>query len=353
MPNPADEISRGANRVKITKRTVVSLAPRVTTAIWYDQQLKGFGVRVMPSGRRVYFVRYRNKHGRSRWFTIGEHGRVTADAARVKAQQILQAVAVDGSDPSVEREAFRAAPTVNELLDRYLAEHVEKKNKPSTRATFKGIIERDIRPELGLFKVAAVTRQDLHRFHAARANTPYQANLILAVCSKAFSLAELWQMRPDGSNPCAKIERYRVTHRERFLSAEELGRLGGTLRQAETAGLPWKSGGRTIYRRITTGAIELLLFTGCRLSEVLGLRWGADRLCRRYDCAARDEIWPAAGGGNKCSSAPSVEGVGVGQIIGMRAAVTDERQTPAFSLRAGSGMGSDQDGRRPRRCSAA
>jgi integrase len=273
MPNPADEISRGVNRVKITKRTVDSLGPSVTATIWYDQQLKGFGVRVMPSGRRVYFVRYRNKHGRSRWFTIGEHGRVTADAARVKAQQILQAVAVDGSDPSGEREAFRAAPTVSELLDRYLAEHVEKKNKPSTRATFKGIIERDIRPELGLFKVAAVTRQDLHRLHAARANTPYQANLILAVCSKAFSLAELWQMRPDGSNPCAKIERYRVTHRERFLSAEELGRLGGTLRQAETAGLSWKSGGRTVYRRITTGAIELLLFTGCRLSEVLSLRW--------------------------------------------------------------------------------
>jgi hypothetical protein len=193
--------------------------------------LSGFGVRVMPSGRRFYFVRYRNKHGRSRWFTIGEHGEVTADAGRAKAQRILQAVVVDGSDPSGEREAFRAAPTVSELLDRYLAEHVDKKNRPCTRRSFQSIVERDIRPVLGPLKVAAVTRQDVHRLHAARADAPRQANLILAVCSKAFSLAELWEMRPEGGS-------YPEKHRERFLSAEELGRLGATLRQAETAGLP-------------------------------------------------------------------------------------------------------------------
>jgi hypothetical protein len=76
----------------------------------------------MPSGRRSYFVRYRNKHGRSRWFTIGEHGKVTAEVARAKAQRVPQTVAVDGSDPSGEREAFRAAPTVSELLDGYIAD---------------------------------------------------------------------------------------------------------------------------------------------------------------------------------------------------------------------------------------
>jgi integrase len=126
---------------------------------------------------------------------------------------------------------------------------------------------------LGHLKVAAVTRQDMHRFHGTRAGTPRQANLILAVCSKAFSLAELWEMRPEGSNPCRKIERYPEIHRERFLSAEELGRLGAILRLAETEGLPWKNGGRTLYRRVVTGAIELLLYTDCRLSEVLNLRW--------------------------------------------------------------------------------
>jgi integrase len=273
MPEPISETATGKNRIKLTKRSVESLSAAATAVVWYDDKLAGFGVRVMPSGRRFYFARYRNKHGRSRWFTIGEHGKVTADAARAKAQRILQAVAVDSLDPSAEREAFRVAPTVNDLLDRYLAEHVEQRNRPSTRASFKSIVESAIRPELGQLKVAAVTRQDMHKFHSARAETPRQANLMLAVCSKAFSLAELWEMRPEGTNPCSKIERYPENHRERFLSAEELGRLGATLRQAETAGLPWKNGGRTLYRRVTTAAVELLLFTGCRLSEVLGLRW--------------------------------------------------------------------------------
>ncbi len=273
MPKSINETPVRKNRVKLTKRTVESLPTASTSAVWYDDRLAGFGLRVMPSGRRFYFARYRNKHGRSRWFTIGEHGKVTAEAARTMAQRILQTVAVDASDPSGEREAFRAAPTVNDLLDRYIAEHLERRNRPSTCAAFKSIVERDIRPELGHLKVAAVTRQDMHRFHAARAGTPRQANLILAVCSKAFSLAEIWEMRPEGSNPCTRIERYPENHRERFLSAEELGRLGATLRRAEAEGLPWKNGGRTLHRRVTTAAIELLLFTGCRLSEVLHLQW--------------------------------------------------------------------------------
>ena len=284
MPNSIEETANHERCIKLTKRSVESLTAAAAPVVWYDDKLAGFGVRVMPSGRRSYFVQYRNKHHRSRWFTIGAHGKVTADAARTMAQRILQTVAVDGRDPSGEREAFRAAPTVNDLLDRFIAEHVEERLRPTTRASYKSIVERDIRPELGRLKVASVTRQDMHRFHAAHADTPRQANLILAVCSKAFSLAELWEMRAEGTNPCSKIERYRENHRERFLSADELSRLGATLRQAETVGLPWKVGPqsvhpvkpedrRTLYRRATTAAIELLLFTGCRLSEVLNLRW--------------------------------------------------------------------------------
>jgi len=159
------------------------------------------------------------------------------------------------------------------LLDRYISEHLEKRNRPTTIRNFKCIVERQIRPEFGQFAVAAVTRQDIDKLHSARAETPRQANIIAAVCSKIFNLAETWGMRPEGSNPCRKIERYRENHRERFLSGEELARLGATLRRAETQGIPWKKGGHTIYRRITTATIELLLFTGCRLSEVLNLRW--------------------------------------------------------------------------------
>jgi hypothetical protein len=137
MPNPIDENANSKNRIKVTKRSVEGLEPLETGAlIRYDEKLAGFGVRVMPSGRRFYFARYRNKHGRSRWFTIGEHGRVTADAARTKAQCILQTVAVDGRDPSGEREAFRAAPTVNDLLNRYIEEHLEQRCGSRTIESF-------------------------------------------------------------------------------------------------------------------------------------------------------------------------------------------------------------------------
>ena len=237
MPKPIEAI-------KLTKRSIESLKPRPAPVVRYDDRLSGFGVRVMPSGHRFYFVRYRNKHGRSRWFSIGEHGKVTADAARSTAQRILQAVIVDERDPSGEREAFRSAPTVNDLFDRYIAEHVERKNRPATRREFKRIVERDLRPELGRHKVDAVTRQDIDHMHSARSATPRQANLILAVCSRAFSLAELWGMRAEGTNPCSKIERYRENRRERFLSADELGRLGATLRQGYALGcLPMSIGG--------------------------------------------------------------------------------------------------------------
>jgi integrase len=108
--------------------------------------------------------------------------------------------------------------------------------------------------------------------HHSLAGTPQQANNVLRVASKAFSLAELWEMRPEGSNPCRRIDRNPGTHRERFLSADGLGRLGETLRQAEARGLPWKQSVKK-YPRVITAAIELLLFTGCRLSEVLNLKW--------------------------------------------------------------------------------
>ena len=138
MPTSINETRARSNRFKVTKRSVESLLADARPVVWYDDKLAGFGVRVMPSGRRYYFARYRNRYGRSRWFTIGEHGKITADAARSKAQRVLQTVAVDGSDPSGEREDFRAAPTINDLLDRYVREHIERRNRPRTQEIIQG-----------------------------------------------------------------------------------------------------------------------------------------------------------------------------------------------------------------------
>ncbi|MHC2467146.1 tyrosine-type recombinase/integrase [Bradyrhizobium embrapense] len=277
---------RQANDRALTKRYVESLKPGARPVVVFDAGLAGFGVRVMPSGHRSYFVQYRNKEGRSRWYTIGAHGKVTVDQARTIAKRVLHSAA-DGKDPAAERETFRTAPTVSDLLDRYLTEHVKKRNAATTQAEVERLVTIHIRPALGGLKVAAVTRNDISKLHRALSGTPRQANFALSVCSKAFSLAELWDMRPDGTNPCKRIERNAEMHRERFLSGDELSRLGAVLRQAETTGLPWKvdeskpnskhlPGAEhrfTVYSRVTTAVVELLLYTGCRLSEVLSLRW--------------------------------------------------------------------------------
>jgi integrase len=272
---------------KLTKRYVDSVKPQANDQVIFDEKIPGFGLRVKAkTGVRSYVVQYRNQQGRSRRLTIGKHGKVTADTARKDAQRIFDAVR-SGKDPVAERRAYLDAPIVNDLLDRYIVEHVEKRNRPSTREEIKRLIERHIRPELGKHEVAAVTRQDLSKLHRKLADTPRQANFVLAVCSKAFTLAETWSMRPDGSNPATKIERYPENARERFLSGEELTRLGVTLRQAETKGLPWNvkikglkskhlakpENRHTLYSPTTTAAVKLLLFTGCRLSEMLNLRW--------------------------------------------------------------------------------
>jgi integrase len=272
---------------KLTKRFVESVKPQSRDQVIFDGKIPGFGLRVKATtGVRSYFVQYRTHQGRSRRYTIGKHGKVTAHGARREAEDIWAEVRA-GKDPVAEQRAYRKAPIVNDLLDRYVAEHVEKRNRPRTREEVKRLIECHIRAALGRHKVAAVTRQDLVKLHRDLADTPRQANFVLAVCSKAFSLAETWGMRPDGSNPCSKIQRYHENARERFLSADELTRLGATLREAECKGLPWNvntdkptakhlakpENRRTLYSRVTTAAVELLLFTGCRLSEVLNLRW--------------------------------------------------------------------------------
>ena len=271
---------------KLTKRTIDALVPAAKEQVVWDTETRGFGLRVQPTGIKTFLVQYRNAGGRSRRFAVGRYGVFTVDEARQAAKRILNDAA-HGADPVASRKTVRDAPTVGELLDRYLADHVQRRNRASTIVEVRRIVEKRIRPALGALKVAGVTRTDLAKLHRGMGDTPRQANFTLAVCSKAFGLAEVWGMRPDGSNPCTRIERYPEASRERFLTAEELGRLGEVLRLAETTGLPWRraegrqgskherkeENRRTVFPWQVPAAIRLLLFTGCRLGEILRLSW--------------------------------------------------------------------------------
>ena len=166
-----------AQRSKLTKRFVegvrfedlVKLGSKQRHAIVFDDELPGFGLRLMRSGVRSYLVLYRNKNGRQRPLTIGKHGKITAEAARERAMRILGVVR-DGNDPIGRREALLRAPTINDMLDRYIAEHVEHKNRESTQIAVKQIVERIIRPAIGAEKVGAITSKDMAALHRANAS---------------------------------------------------------------------------------------------------------------------------------------------------------------------------------------
>ena len=247
---------------KLTKRSVEGFEIEKQDYLVWDRDVRGFGVRIYPSGKKTYLVQYRAGR-RTRRVTIGQHGVLTADEARGEARQLLAAVA-RGEDPSAQRQAKRHAPTVAGLCDRFLEDYVDQHCKPATARDYRSIIRRFIRPRLGPLPIAEVTRADVVAFHHALRETPYQANRAASMLSKLFNLAEDWGLRRAGSNPARRIKKFREEEKKRYLSDIEQIRLGEVLAEA------LEEGTESVY---VVSAVFLLIFTGCRLSEILTLRW--------------------------------------------------------------------------------
>ena len=244
---------------KITKRTVDALKPHERERVVWDDDLKGFGVRVHPSGRKVYIVKTRYR-GRIIKMTVGPHGAVSPTYARVRAAEIITDARA-GKNPSGRRSG---APTMRDLGKRFLEEYVPDHCKASTAEEYRRSVKLFIDPRIGKLRVPDVQRSDIAALHHDMRKTPYQANRTLGVLSKMMNLAELWELRPDGSNPCRHVKRFKEEKRERFLSDEEYQRLGAALREIEAEGSETAA---------AIAAVRLLMFTGCRLSEIQKLRW--------------------------------------------------------------------------------
>jgi integrase len=249
---------------RITKRTVDALKPTTRDEYLWDRDLAGFGVKVTPADRKVYLVQYRRGGGShvTRRVTLGTHGPLTAEQARIEARRVLSRVRL-GGDPAEERASRRRAGTISELADRYLKEHVAAHNKASTQAEATRIVNTRIKPKLGRYAVGELSRSSVKQWHQAMSATPYEANRALAYLSKMMSLAATeWELRPD--NPCKGIGRFPERKRERFFSDDELQRIGKALSAATRQGKAIPS---------CIDAIRLLALTGCRVGEILALRW--------------------------------------------------------------------------------
>ena len=205
---------------KLTKRTVDAAEVRSSDYFVWDDELPGFGLRVLPSGRKGYVVQYRAGR-RSRRISLGPSTVLACEQARNQAMTII-AAARNGEDPAAKRDTDREAITVIELADRVDKEHIALRVKASTGKEYRRNLKRFILPALSRLRVNELTRADVAKFHHDLRHIPYQANRCLEIISKMFSLAEMWGLRPDGSNPRKHVKKYAEEKRERFLSPAEL-----------------------------------------------------------------------------------------------------------------------------------
>jgi integrase len=261
QPFSAQIIMTAANsiRARIGINQVKLLRPGQT--LW-DADLKGFCIRRRAGGTLTYAVKARVK-GRQSWITIGRHGSPwTPETARRRAQVLLGEVA-EGHDPQQLKIKERAKLSVKLVFEQFMAHHGPKL-KPRTKVAYQRLFDIHLKPAFGTRAIEDVTRMQVSRFHAKLAGTPAEANFALACLSKFMSWAEEHSYRPERSNPCYKIPKYRIAPRERFLTTVEFGRLGRILDQVEA------DGSESVF---ALAAIRLLCLTGARLSEILTLKW--------------------------------------------------------------------------------
>ena len=267
---------------RISKRLVDALETTGKEYIVWDDDLPGFGVRVRSSGAKSYIFQYRAGAGRgapTRRFTFGSTGKLTPDQARLLARKTSGEVA-GGDDPAKAKSVDRESLTVAGLAELFLREHVKAKRKARTLESYEHVLRSLVIPDLGSTRATKLHRRDVSRLHLQRRETPYQANNMLRVLASMYSFAAGRGLVPEGFSPVRGIVRFRQEGRERFLSVDELERLGTSLKTGETEGLPWLvepdaptakhmpkavRGKRTKIEEHAAAAIRLLLFTGCRL----------------------------------------------------------------------------------------
>ncbi|BDG70524.1 site-specific integrase [Roseomonas fluvialis] len=270
---------------RLTKRLIDSVVlPEAGQAFLWDGEMRGFGLRVLPSGLKTFVLQYRTRDGRSRRLVLGRHGVLTVDQARDDAREKLVDVA-RGGDPAQARAQLRTGIRLNDLCDWYLeaatAGHLlGRSRRPIKRTTLamdRSRIEMHIKPLLGHRQVRTLTLKDVEAAQASIAagatakskgegrggRTRGGAGVAARTISTLHSLLEhaARHGQIDG-NPARGVRRLSCAPRDRRLSRDEIRRLGAALREADAQA----------EHPLGLASIRLLLLTGFRRQEALGLR---------------------------------------------------------------------------------
>ena len=245
-------------RAHLNQARVNTLKPDRSTYDIRDSDLKGFGVRVLPSGRIRYFIHSQHRSRRI-WRIVGKAEAMSADEARMRATALLAAIRRGEDAPALPEETIFEA-VAEEVFRRY-----GRNWKPRTLIVNRGYYRNQILPWFRGRQIAGIARQDVQEWFASLHATPVAADRSAPILSVIMRQAEVYGYRREDSNPCTGIKRYRRQGRERFLSASEIHRLAAVLARHETPCPHY------------TAVIRLLLLTGCRKSEVLTLEWTSYR----------------------------------------------------------------------------
>ena len=246
---------------KLTTRFVNEIKPTDRINILWDDQLKGFGLCVRPSGKKTFILKYRIGRGRKALVkkqSLGCLPVVTLEIAKNKAKSFLL-MASQGIDP-IKKDCTLL--TIRELCEQYLDRYAIIHKKKSSFIRDKNLINRVIIPDFGKMKVVDLGRMHLIKYNHSLKETPIMANRLLALISTMMNLAEKWEYRDQNTNPCKFVDRYKENKRQVYLSMDQLERVGSAMRQL-----------KDIESEYVLSAIQMLILTACRTQEILSLKW--------------------------------------------------------------------------------
>jgi len=263
---------------KLTKRIFDAAKADSKELFIWDSQLKGFGLRVKPSGNKSFLIQYRNSGHKTRRYTLKKI--VSVEGARKKARAFLAQIA-DGYDPSAEAKEARSAETVADLAELYIKDYAIEQKAASSVITDKSNLRNHVIYLIGSIPVRELVRADIERMHRNIKNGKSArklearprgrsevkggagiANRCLRLVSKMLSCAEQWNIREG--NPARSIPLYPESPRHRYLDDDEIKLLVNALNKAEETGSESSQ---------VIAAFRMLFFTGMRRGEVMNLRW--------------------------------------------------------------------------------
>ena len=249
--------------ITLSEARVKALRTRRAAYDIRDAKLKGFGVRVLPSGAKRFFIHSQHR-GQRTWKTVGDANAMALDEARTRAASMLAAIRI-GADAPVATHAPRFETVAEAVFQRHA--HIWK---AKTLYVNRSYYRCQLLPWFAGRSIVDIGRQDVQLWFASLRATPVAADRSMPILSVIMKEAELMGYRPEGSNPCRGIRRYRRKGRERYLTDGELRRLAARLSANDSE------------RPLQVAAVRLLLLTGCRRGEVLTLRWSDYREGRLF-----------------------------------------------------------------------